>query len=365
MPIRSIYYFCLLFVIIFLSYELYQVSVISSTKSYETKKRPIHVLIISSWRSGSSFIGQIFNHHPNVFYLFEPGHSVWMRFKTQGAKLLHYAVRDLIHSLFTCDVSPLQQYVSEDRRYISSMKFFAESRALCSPPSCLHPVVPGGYNRSICYQLCGKSTFDKMAEACHTYSHRIMKTVRILDLTVLLPLFRDPELDLRIIHLVRDPRAIASSREYFSLTIDDEILLKEYDKATEGPVMATICNAQANISRMVKAVGQESRYMLIRHEDLSKEPIVNAKKIYEFSGLEMTPDLERWVHNVTHVQKKESGFMSFSKQSSKVIQKWRKTMDFKKIKEIEEYCKEAMDLFGYLPVSSMSDLKNMSRDLVL
>ncbi|KAM4015328.1 carbohydrate sulfotransferase 4-like [Anomaloglossus baeobatrachus] len=365
MSIRLVFYFCVLFYIIFLSCRYYEVGLIS--KSYETKKAPVHILILSSWRSGSSFIGQIFNHHPDVFYLFEPGHSVWMRFRKEGARLLHYAVRDLIHSLFTCDVTPLQHYAGGDGQYISSMSFFAESRALCSPPSCSHPLPPEGYNRSKCFQQCQNSTFDQMAKTCDTYSHRVMKTVRILDYSVLVPLFRDPALDLRIIHLVRDPRAISSSRKSFKLKIEDEIVLKEHDKVINGPVMATICKAQANINKMVQAAGDhlKRRYLLIRHEDLSTEPIANTKKIYEFSGLKMTPDLERWIYNITHWDAKDkSMFMTFSRQSSKLVQQWRKTMDISKVKEIEEYCKEAMDLFGYSPVGSKSDEQNMSLDFV-
>ncbi|XP_073417252.1 carbohydrate sulfotransferase 4-like [Dendrobates tinctorius] len=369
MSIRSVFYFCALLYIIFLSYQLHKVSPVSKlSKSDEIKKAPVHILIVSSWRSGSSFIGQIFNHHPDVFYLFEPGHSVWMRFRKEGAKLLHYAVRDLIHSLFTCDVTSLQHYVSGDRQHISSISFFAESRALCSLPSCSLPLPPEGYNRSKCFQRCKKSTFDEMEKACDTYSHRVMKTVRILDYSVLLPLFRDPVLDLRIIHLVRDPRAIASSRKYFDLSVDDPIVLKEHDKATKGPVMATICKAQANINKMVNTAGDylKRRYLLIRHEDLSREPIANTKKIYEFSGLKMTPDLEQWVYNITHFNVREkNAFMTFSRKSSNVVQQWRKTMDFNNVKEIEEYCKEAMDLFGYLPVGSRSDQQNMSLDFVL
>ncbi|PNJ61889.1 CHST5 isoform 2, partial [Pongo abelii] len=31
----------------------------------------VHVLVLSSWRSGSSFVGQLFSQHPDVFYLME------------------------------------------------------------------------------------------------------------------------------------------------------------------------------------------------------------------------------------------------------------------------------------------------------
>ncbi|XP_069799034.1 carbohydrate sulfotransferase 4-like [Dendropsophus ebraccatus] len=369
MSMRLVFRSCFFLLIVFLSYQFYQVNKVSKTpKSHETKKAPIHVLIISSWRSGSSFLGQIFNHHPDVFYIFEPGHSIWMRLYNLGVNLLHYPVRDLIHSLFNCDVTPMQQYVSGDGRYISGMGFFGESRALCLPPTCPYPEPPEGYNRTKCYEDCKNGTFDDMAKVCHTYNYRVMKTVRILDFSVLLPLFRDPNLDLRIIHLVRDPRAVASSRKYFSLSIEDKIVLMEHDKDTKDPIMAKICKAQANINRMAKAAGHllEKRYMLIRHEDLSREPVENAQKIFKFSGLKMTQSIEEWIYNNTHddVKKKEK-YLSYSKESLKVIQQWRKIMDFKKVKEIEKYCKEFMDLFGYLPVNSAKDQKNMSLNFVL
>ena len=47
----------------------------SSILDSSTIKR-VNVIIVSEPRSGSSFWGQIFNQHPNVFYLFEPLRAV-------------------------------------------------------------------------------------------------------------------------------------------------------------------------------------------------------------------------------------------------------------------------------------------------
>ena len=47
----------------------------SSILDSSTSKR-VNVIIVSEPRSGSSFLGQIFNQHPNVFYLFEPLRAV-------------------------------------------------------------------------------------------------------------------------------------------------------------------------------------------------------------------------------------------------------------------------------------------------
>ena len=47
----------------------------SSVLDSSTSKR-VNVIIVSEPKSGSSFLGQIFNQHPNVFYLFEPLRAV-------------------------------------------------------------------------------------------------------------------------------------------------------------------------------------------------------------------------------------------------------------------------------------------------
>ncbi|XP_072286385.1 carbohydrate sulfotransferase 4-like isoform X2 [Pyxicephalus adspersus] len=331
-------------------------------------KKPVHVLVVSSWRSGSSFVGQIFNHHNDVFYLFEPGHSIWMKFWGESSELLHFPLRDLLRSLFTCDVSPLQQYLPNGGKYFSELGFFAESRALCSQPACTAFMPSEGYDRLKCYHRCKNTLLDKMAEACKKYSHIVMKTVRVLDLSVLLPLFRDPALDLRILHLVRDPRGIALSRKYFDLTIENNILLRKHENKnnTMSRVLGKICKAQVEINNVAKAAEVlKGRYMAIRHEDLSNEPLKSIQKIYNFAGLHLTQDLEQWVYNITHVEVEgKYGFMTFSRKSSMVVQKWRTNLNYNFVQEIQDHCKEAMNLFGYRPVGSPKEQKNLTLDLV-
>ncbi|XP_075041986.1 carbohydrate sulfotransferase 4-like [Mixophyes fleayi] len=369
----------LVFLLLFMSLMLLYLSQFLSNKSpsysfspsASLKPNSVHVLVVSSWRSGSSFLGQIFNHHSDVFYLFEPGHPTWMKFQEESAELLHYPVRDLLRSLFTCDVSPLRQYLSNGGKRIGDFRFFAESRALCTPPACSAFNSSDGYDRYNCFQRCRNTPLDKMAEICGTYSHVVMKTVRILDLSVLLPLFRDPALDLRILHLVRDPRAVALSRRSFSLRIEDRILLKNegnYKKEdiTTGRVMAKICKSQVAINKVARtAKALHGRYMAIRHEDLTINPIQSLKQIYKFSGLHLTKDLKQWIYNVTHEEiKGKNGFMTFSKVSSNVIQRWRTALNFNSVNQVQQGCKEAMDLFGYLPMRSINEQRNMTVKMI-
>ncbi|XP_053545519.1 carbohydrate sulfotransferase 5-like [Bombina bombina] len=295
-----------------------------------------------------------------------------MKMKNEKSEFLHYPVRDLLHSLFTCDVSPLLYYLPLGRKQVSELKFFAESRALCVPPACKASIPLEGYDRVMCSYRCRTSPIEVMAETCRTHSHIAMKTVRIFDLQVLLPLFRDPLMDLRIVHMVRDPRAVISSRKSFELDVDDNIVLrKEMEEKNITPnlvhVMGKICKAQVAIHKFARSANSSlrGRYMMIRHEELAWGPIQRAKKLYSFSGLNMTSELESFVYNITHVNKQDTGtFMSFSRKSPEVVSRWRKRLNYSTVMEIQNVCQEAMEVFGYIPVWSMRDLRDVSFNIV-
>uniref|UniRef100_A0A8C5PP62 Sulfotransferase n=1 Tax=Leptobrachium leishanense TaxID=445787 RepID=A0A8C5PP62_9ANUR len=341
----------------------------SSPISSSTVKKPVHILIVSSWRSGSSFLGSIFNNHPDVFYIFEPGFPIWMKLSGESSELLHYPTRDLLRSLLTCDVSPLHFYLPNGGNQLSEYRYFTESRAICTSTACQFSDESLSYDRSTCLKVCGGKPLETIEGVCRNYNHIAGKTVRIFDLKVLLPLLHDPKLDLRILHLVRDPRAVASSRRYFNLEVDDMIVQRGETLAQRRPsnpspsilaIMAKICKSQVEIHK----VGRDpkyfppGRYMLIRHEDLAWDPLPNANKVYSFGDLSMTPQLEQWLYNVTHQDNSEKldVFMSYERDAQKVTEKWRMTMDFNEALKIQTVCREAMGLFGYLPVTSTSDL---------
>ncbi|KAG8539295.1 hypothetical protein GDO81_021114, partial [Engystomops pustulosus] len=335
-----------------------------------------HVLIVSSWRSGSSFLGQILNHHPDVFYVYEPARMVWLKFPKEKAGLLHYPIRDLLRSLFACDISPLYEYLPSSK-YISNLPFWSESWALCSPPACNALDLPTEYDQPICYRTCGHAPLTSMAESCEAHSHVVLKTVRVLDLRYLLPLFQDPSLDLRVIHLVRDPRAVALSRMKFQGYLNDEDLIvfreeqeKKKKKETQPnvtQVMGKICKAQMSINEFARQADKalQRKYLMIRHEDLSKEPLAVGKKIYEFAGLSFNEDVQKWLHNATHEKEPaKKGFMTFIGDSMQIVQKWRKELAYNVVVEIQDACAEAMELFGYRKVRNPKEQKNLALNLV-
>ncbi|XP_010018991.1 PREDICTED: carbohydrate sulfotransferase 4 [Nestor notabilis] len=338
----------------------------------ERKPSSVHILILSSWRSGSSFVGQLFSQHPSVFYLMEPAWHVWVTMYQNSAKVLHMAVRDLVRSVFLCDMSVFDAYMSSQKKK-SDLFQWETSRALCSPPACdlfsRTDIIAAGN----CRTICAKSPFSKVEEACKTYSHVVIKEVRFFDLKVLYPLLTDPSLNLKIIHLVRDPRAVFRSREntVADLKRDSNIVVgSERTKGEMGPynTMQVICKSHVEIykagSRAVPSFLKD-RYLLVRYEDIVRDPLARTAQMYRFAELHFTPELQKWVHNITHG--KGHGGQAFdigSRDALKVSQAWRKTLPFQKIEKVQRVCKDAMDLLGYQLIQSEEQQKNMSLDLL-
>ncbi|XP_067854166.1 carbohydrate sulfotransferase 6 [Heptranchias perlo] len=336
-----------------------------------------HILILSSWRSGSSFVGQVFSQHPDVFYLMEPAWHLWVRMHQNSAKVLQMAVRDLVRSIFLCDMSVFDAYMSENR-LVSNLFQWEVSRALCSPPTCDYYERTDLSNDTTCKKHCNMSKFFKIEEACKTYSHIVLKEVRFFDLKSLFPLLTDPSLNLKIIHLVRDPRAVIKSRDksVYALLRDNRIVLDTNGKdieqnkaeASNYEVMKEVCRSHIQIHETATKKAPDflkQRYMMVRYEDVVRDPLNEILAMYKFADLSLTPKLKSYIYNITHGTGTGSAFKITSRNARSISQAWRTEVPFEKILKIQDICREAMNVLGYRLVETEHEQKLLSLDLVL
>ncbi|XP_034031455.1 carbohydrate sulfotransferase 6-like [Thalassophryne amazonica] len=334
----------------------------------------VHVLVLTSWRSGSSFLGQVFSQHPSVFYLMEPGWHVWTQLRV-GARKTRMAVRDLLQSLFQCDFSVMESYL-EQTSHISNLFMWSHSRALCSPPACSLTPRNQISNQTECLKVCGTQGLEGAQDACSTYSYVVLKVCRVLELESLYPLLQDPSLDLHIIHLVRDPRAVVRSKElvFGNFFIDNDMVLEQRNVTVEEvqyEVMREICNSHVRITDRALVNPPpflEGRYKLVRYEDVAINPLEEINALYEFVGLGMTSTLADWIYRVTHGKKLAPGKEAFqitSRSAADVSQAWRTALPYNKVKRIQDVCKPAMTLLGYRTVNSEKEQKNLDLDLLV
>lgn len=269
----------------------------------------------------------------------------------------------------------MEAYLPEQHN-VSEVFMWSYSRALCSPPAC--PLTPHGEmsDQLECQKKCDSRGLQGAKNACDIHSHVVLKAVRFFEIESLYPLLQDPSLDLRIIHLVRDPRAVTRSREQSANAFmkDDAIVLENrHMPAAEGQyqVMQKICRSHVRINE--RAILKpppflKGRYKMVRFEDMVRDPLGQINEMYKFVGLEMTKQLGEWIYTVTHGKgtgTKKEAFEITSRDAADVSQAWRTTLPYNKVKRIQEVCKGAMSLLGYRAVNTEKEQKKLDIDLLV
>lgn len=200
--------------------------------------------------------------------------------------------------------------------------------------------------------------------------------MRFFELESLYPLLKDPDLDLRIVHLVRDPRAVLRSREESSksFTSDSALVLEQRNVSVTDVqylVMQEICRSHVRIKQRALQTPPpflEGRYKLVRYEDLARNPLEEINSIYEFVGLQMTTALQDWIYQVTHGKgkgTKKDAFKTTSRNAVDVSQAWRSMLPHNKVRRVQDMCRGAMSVLGYRTVNSEKEQKKLDIDLLV
>ncbi|CAL1603399.1 unnamed protein product [Knipowitschia caucasica] len=340
-----------------------------------TNPRQTHVLILTSTRCGSSFLGELLNQHPDVFYLLEPlyhiqdsltGNSNFIREVIAGAS------RDLLWSLFQCDLHALERYLRPppSNHMVDSLFFWGSSRALCRTPVC-KPTNPDKWAEGQCGQ-CSPINLTRAGEFCSTRSHVAYKTVRIVVVDNLRPLLEDPRLNIKVIQLVRDPRGILNSRiDIFSGWYKAWHTWKTTGQRPESldihpPQFNSTCEELYGsvTTALSKPEWLRDRYMLLRYEDLARFPHQKTKEIYDFVGLNMTSSVEKWISDHTGSSIDSKNKPSTKQDSAAIASSWRRKLPIDIVKQAQKECHHYMRLLGYRQVQTQEDLLNMNISLV-
>ncbi|XP_067856112.1 carbohydrate sulfotransferase 1-like isoform X2 [Heptranchias perlo] len=340
-----------------------------------------HILIFATTRSGSSFLGQLFNQHPGIFYLFEPLYHVQQVFvnssrmrKLMDRRALLGAHRDLLSNLYDCDLNFLENYMKPMPRDHETAMFFRRgaSNALCTPPVCRLNRDSKVMMEHLCAKRCRFLNLTLASLACQARSHVAIKTVRIPEIKDLRLLTEDPRLNLKIIHLVRDPRGILASRMG---TFTDHFRSWKIWNATgrkPGGVdlsqISTTCKDLSNSAQTgsSKPAWLKGKYMLVRYEELAKDPFKKTAEIYHFLGLDVDSQVKKWILQNTRGTSSPAGNHKYTttRNSSATAESWRLNLSFQIVQTVQCLCNETLFQLGYRLADSVTDLRNVSNSLV-
>uniref|UniRef100_A0A336LX30 CSON004182 protein n=1 Tax=Culicoides sonorensis TaxID=179676 RepID=A0A336LX30_CULSO len=284
------------------------------------------ILIFSSWRSGSTFIGDIFNNIPATYYHFEPFNYVGMhQVETNETSIDH------VKSLLKCNHGTVTTRKHMDMYY--HWFFNLHLREYCGN---IHK-----WESSICREVSFRDAF------CTIFPRQVMKFVRAR-ITLAEDLITDNELNVNVILQVRDPRAVFHSRktfpncnlhhDCFSMEFYCGLLVQDYHEAK------------------VMLEKYPTRFKVLRFEDLAMNPFEITQDMFNKFGISFDDRIRQFLEKHTHTN--QTKMFSTFRNSKEVISNWMKDLSFKEVSEIQSHCVEAMKLWGYKPIQVESDLNS-------
>ncbi|XP_034185620.1 carbohydrate sulfotransferase 4 isoform X2 [Osmia lignaria lignaria] len=288
--------------------------------------RPMRSIILTSWRSGSTFLGDVVNAHPANFYHYEPLLDFGI-VQIRGPPLADKALKNL-ESLLRCDYFNLDRYLDYGKTH--SWVFNHNNRLW---KQCQ-------IHKKICWDPRFVSKF------CKLFPFQSMKIVR-LRLRAAEKLLKQEDLGVRLVLLIRDPRGILQSRKH------REWCPTNPDCSDPALVCADMVSDFSAAVRLIKKYPHTFR--VVRYEDLSVDPYKHVKELYNFYGLDFHINVKKFLD--THTKNDVGGVSSTFRNSKVAPFHWRTDLDFEEVDEIQRVCAAAMRLWGYVMASNSSHQK--------
>lgn len=307
--------------------------------SSKVQNDKLFVILVTGFRTGSTFLGELFNQNPDVLYMFEPFHQNNVN-RLAGNGAIQGVSRD--SSLLEKRTAYLEQITQ--RCDTASPSFWWMSKGLtCGTEE----ENQARFGSTVCPKY-PQSLFKKTCKEKDIVALKLIRIQRIEHLN-LVPGLKN--VNFKIIHLIRDPRGTMNSRKKFpSFYLDDIDNIPAHPLTNEnlGKAAENLCSreeANLEFSQHLPEYMQ-GRYLRVTHDEMSLKPLETAQAVYKFIDRAIPSLLNTWlVENTTKDQKK--GVLGTSKDSKAVLRKWRDGFKLEHIRVIENKCQQLMQYMGY------------------
>ncbi|XP_042863199.1 carbohydrate sulfotransferase 1-like [Penaeus japonicus] len=269
---------------------------------YNTNEKVKKVLLVTYQRSGSSFVGELLTSGGGAMYVYEPL-FLW---------------RNILGPEATADV--------EERA----------AKALGDLLDCKPEVIHAWRRRP--YQYFRRKP-QGVRDWCRDANLRLLKTIRARA-SFVLPWARARQ-DIKVVHLVRDPRGILNS------------VRRGGNLWSENNRNAALQCANIERDLQLQELGP-GRYLRVRYEDLVESPLEETRRVFGFMGADFDDDVMSYLREHTWLAEKipaeKQGYLKTFRDSNFQHDHWKTNMDNREIEFIENVCKSVMRKLNYHPL---------------
>lgn len=302
------------------------------------------VVIVAYMRTGSTLTGNLIQQDPSVFYVFEPLIDMIRQFQHEQMEkfpdikflsdrpmmLVKEEVEQLYRAWFTCD---MEYILSDMRRYhVSFLKFGLKTKLLFD---CLDDASNTVYQRN------KMPCTDMLRNLCLESKRRVFKTIRTP--LVWLKELMDEFPTMKIVHLVRDPRAVIMSQRRFG----------ECSRDKHGGIAGCSKRLCSSLEEDLTSAEMFSklypgRIFTLKYEDLALTPGEKTKELYDFLDMNYTDKIKNYVVNITMSGNNASYMLDSVRPDSRVIvDKWRTNISDVTLEIVQIMCKYVMRKLSY------------------
>ncbi|KAK9511459.1 hypothetical protein O3M35_000111 [Rhynocoris fuscipes] len=296
--------------------------------SPENNGTPIRSVIVATWRSGSTFLGDVLNSVPGNFYHYEPllDHGI---VQVRGPPLANNAL-NYISNLLNCNYTDMENYLlyGQDHNWLFTHNTRLWEKCLLYPHLCWNP--------------------QFLNKFCALFPFQSMKLVR-LRLHLIEELLEDPKLGIRVLLVVRDPRGIMQSRKH------RDWCPGQPDCWDPTLLCADLTADYSAAIRLKKKY--PDRFRAVRYEDISLNPYKGAQSLLKFFGRHYGPNVKRYLD--THTKRNAGGVSSTFRNSRAAPFHWRSDLSHSEVLSIQRKCVTAMSVWGYVKAHNATHQKTL------
>ena len=286
-----------------------------SNENIRPKKR---ILIISTWRSGSSFLGQLINSVPGVFYSYEP---LFFFELYEGSK------SKLIQSLFKCRFAA--DYLQHVNGVTKGGGDYFMSRNWRVWSACQH-------DRSLCYQP------EFVRKICSHFPIHLIKVVRlrVKEIEKFLTNQSISKNNWKIVYLVRDPRGVMASRANLTWCHERaQVCLNPKQHCSE------VLDDLTRIERLENS--NPGLFSVIKFEDFTANIQLETKKLFQFLDIPITRLVRTFLSTHTNSDRENDDPSATYRHTKDVGSRWRSQLSHDVASNVTDLCQPLLKRLKY------------------